>query len=281
MIANIIRQHQDLLKKEQAYSTFIENEYEIIIFKTIYFEDGDIFERIHRYILSSDEVLDFDSQITIPFEDGIKNIFNIIKDNSTHVETTLINLEEELEKLEYQLSSRKFSLNYMDTWFHSRDSLLIIEKSNNRLLRVCSLFLKQSNLIKNKDEKKLSNIIDTLGIFERNISTMTQRLEALHRYYTSIKDDKINHNIYILSIISAIFLPLNLIVGFFGMNTKNLFFENDANGTQIVTLLLGTSFLAIVFLPFIYNTIYKAIFKKFFGRLSFYERINPFKKDNN
>lgn len=272
------RQHLQLLNKEKSYSTFIEAGYELIVFKTIYFKDGDIFERTHKYVITSDVVFDFDSEIPIPTKEGIKNIINIIKDNSNHVELTLINLEEVLETLEYQLSARNFSFNYMDTWFHSRDSLLIIEKSNNRLLRVCGLFANQSNIIRKEDKRKLNNVTDTLGVFERNIATMAQRLEALHRYYTSIKDDKINHNLYILSIISAVFLPLNLIVGFFGMNTPGLYFLEHPEGTQQVVLLLISSFAGILILPFAYSFLRGIIFKRFFGRLSFYDRINPFKK---
>lgn len=40
---------------------------------------------------------------------------------------------------------------------------------------------------------------------------------------SAIKNEKMNQSLYFLSILSAIFLPLNLIVGFFGINTNDLF----------------------------------------------------------
>ena len=44
---------------------------------------------------------------------------------------------------------------------------------------------------------------------------------------------------FILTIISAIFLPLNLVVGFFGMNTSGLPFTEGNNGTLSVIVTLG------------------------------------------
>ena len=60
-------------------------------------------------------------------------------------------------------------------------------------------------------------------------------------------DEKMNKIMFILTIISAVFLPLTLVTGFFGMNTGGLPFVKDPNGTIKVTLLL------LVFeIPFVY-----------------------------
>ena len=45
-----------------------------------------------------------------------------------------------------------------------------------------------------------------------------------------------NKNIYYLTIISGIFLPLTLITGFFGMNTGGLPLTNNPNGTLYVII---------------------------------------------
>lgn len=54
--------------------------------------------------------------------------------------------------------------------------------------------------------------------------------------------------IYILTIISAVFLPLNLVVGFFGMNTSGLpFTDSETNGTlNVVYLMSSLSLLTFV-----------------------------------
>ncbi|MBT0825120.1 hypothetical protein KJQ78_07610, partial [Campylobacter lari] len=67
-------------------------------------------------------------------------------------------------------------------------------------------------------------------------------------YINTARSEKINKNIYFLSIISAIFLPLNLIVGFFGMNTKNLFLSENEYGTYYIL----TTILVIFFILFLW-----------------------------
>jgi magnesium transporter len=55
-----------------------------------------------------------------------------------------------------------------------------------------------------------------------------------------------NRSIYILTIISVIFLPLNLVVGFFGMNTGGLPFQH-AMGTMdaFISMILFAGLLTI------------------------------------
>jgi Mg2+ and Co2+ transporter CorA len=55
-----------------------------------------------------------------------------------------------------------------------------------------------------------------------------------------------NSTIYTLTIISAIFLPLNLLVGFFGMNTQGMFLSENINGTFIITTLLFIMFIVLI-----------------------------------
>ncbi|OYZ64605.1 MAG: hypothetical protein B7Y17_03670 [Sulfuricurvum sp. 24-42-5] len=56
-----------------------------------------------------------------------------------------------------------------------------------------------------------------------------------------------NRSIYILTIVSIVFLPLNLVVGFFGMNTGGLPFQDSTMGTTyaFISMILFTAILAI------------------------------------
>ena len=59
-----------------------------------------------------------------------------------------------------------------------------------------------------------------------------------------------NRNVYYLTIISGIFLPLTLVTGFFGMNTGGMPLSDDPHGTlKVVALSLVLELLFI--LPFI------------------------------
>jgi len=56
-----------------------------------------------------------------------------------------------------------------------------------------------------------------------------------------------NNVMFILTILSAIFMPLTLVTGFFGMNTGGLPFVDDSDGTLKVVVIT-----AIFEIPFIY-----------------------------
>jgi magnesium transporter len=74
----------------------------------------------------------------------------------------------------------------------------------------------------------------------RSATLQLSKLDYLYSFYNAKSNDKMNKMIYILTIISAIFLPLNLIVGFFGMNTTSLPFSSGNFGTHyVVTIMLS------------------------------------------
>ena len=83
-----------------------------------------------------------------------------------------------------------------------------------------------------------------------------------------------NKNIYMLSVISGIFLPLNLIVGFFGMNTNGLFLANNTNATMIVFYIIVSIFtFLLIGIPTL-NFINKIFVSKVFGRYSVYAKLS-------
>lgn len=83
-----------------------------------------------------------------------------------------------------------------------------------------------------------------------------------------------NKNIYLLTVLSGIFLPLNLIVGFFGMNTEGLLFKDDPNGTTYVLYALTGIFLAFVLGFNILNLIDRFFFRWWLGRSKLYNKMS-------
>lgn len=74
----------------------------------------------------------------------------------------------------------------------------------------------------------------------RSATLQLSKLDYLYNFYSARTNEKMNRLIYLLTIISAIFLPLNLVVGFFGMNTGGLpFAEGDFGTLKAVLLMLS------------------------------------------
>jgi magnesium transporter len=82
-----------------------------------------------------------------------------------------------------------------------------------------------------------------LEIIESQDRTMNHLMEVHHL----VTGHRTNEIIYLLTVMSAIMLPLNLIVGFFGMNFDNLWFSHASWGLTFVTfamILLAVGLLA-------------------------------------
>ena len=56
----------------------------------------------------------------------------------------------------------------------------------------------------------------------RSVGRQEARLAELHQHYLLTLQDKTNKRIRLLTIISAIFMPLTLIAGIYGMNFQNI-----------------------------------------------------------
>ena len=78
------------------------------------------------------------------------------------------------------------------------------------------------------------------------------KLNSLYDFYRAKVDEKMNRNVYYLTLLSGIFLPLTLITGFFGMNTGGLPWLDDPYGTWKA---VGIAFVLeiIFFLPFLFQ----------------------------
>lgn len=83
-------------------------------------------------------------------------------------------------------------------------------------------------------KKPLKRFIAETGAAKSVVAECGAGLDDIYSFIQSVKNDKINRNIYMLTMISALFLPLNFITGFFGMNTNGMFLNGFQNGTAVV-----------------------------------------------
>ena len=95
-------------------------------------------------------------------------------------------------------------------------------------------------------KKRLKNYAYEAGVFKGVMSEYAVRIEDIYQFIQGLKNDKISRNIYILTIISSLLLPLNFITSFFGMNTTGLFLSGSAHGTLIVTLVMCIIFVVML-----------------------------------
>ncbi|QOR01743.1 magnesium transporter CorA family protein [Campylobacter sp. 2014D-0216] len=192
------------------------------------FKDNQIFEYKNKTLN------DFSSAEFVAI---LKEIIRIEKEKNNSIGLSI-------EKREELILEDKKVKNFLTKYFTLKVKLAKSYKTVSSLLEACKICHTKQQFIK----KNLKAIILNLSNLERNIKDNITRLESIYTYINTIRSEKINQNIYFLSIMSAIFLPLNLIVGFFGMNTKNLFLSESENGTYYVLAMI----LAIFFILFLW-----------------------------
>ncbi|EAL5902652.1 hypothetical protein DSE64_03800 [Campylobacter lari] len=143
-----------------------------------------------------------------------------------------------IEKREELILENKKVKNFLTKYFILKVKLSKSYNMVSSVLEACKICHSKHHFIK----KSLKTIILNLAVLEKNIKENISRLEGIYTYVNTARNEKINKNIYFLSIMSAIFLPLNLIVGFFGMNTKNLFLSENEYGTYYILAVILTIF---------------------------------------
>jgi len=179
----------------------------------------------------------------------------------------------EIEKLEDALFLRSIPSYFMDMWFDLKKDLAKIENFYYLNSVTYKEFFTRSSGSFRELTDEFKDIDDVIHFQMSNHTTLKARLDSLHHYYASIKNDKLNKTLLALTLISGVFFPLNLIVGFFGMNTQGLFFNDSADGTQkVVFILIGIVALLIVGVP-ILKLIDKYFLRFLLGRYDFYQSI--------
>lgn len=83
----------------------------------------------------------------------------------------------------------------------------------------------------------IAPVVRRLQPIERDVIAAQAQLRLLREELDLQAGQQTNENVYLLSVITALFMPATLVTGFFGMNTSGLPFTTGLEGTMIATLL--------------------------------------------
>lgn len=204
---------------------------------------------------------------------GHTEFLNSLERHLQHSESIVKKYIEESDTLEDGLYTRKIPAIFLDVWFDLKKDLTrvdrILERAYEVLLEYSDIYAKSPDF----PHEIFANIIEHIKRYQRLASLNAAKLDTLYSYYNSLKNDKINTNIYALTILSGVFLPLNLVVGFFGMNTENLFFSGNPEGTiNVFTILIGMFLLLLILFPLV-RMLEHYILQRVLGRFSLYNKL--------
>ena len=268
--------HINLIKNPQVPSQVIEaDDYSILLLRLLDIGDENLDDASYAYIsFQGDFYYVQEGRILQKLIGGFEELLVTINDDLKYMEAILSSLYEEIESLENLLYEREEPRYFMDIWFRLKKHMKRMEKFLYRgKIYVEEFFRIQKKELINDFNNQIEEIRHKFIVENRNSKWSLEKLDSILHFYKSIKDEKLNRNIYLLALVSGVFLPLNLIVGFFGMNTNGLFLKNTENATEVVAIMLLCLFIVLLFgLPLL-KILDKYFLRLFLGRYDFYNNL--------
>ncbi|MBN2895520.1 MAG: magnesium transporter [Campylobacterales bacterium] len=192
--------------------------------------------------------------------DGEHNTFEMLSERfetmhrllDRDVDTLLVEFDafrSRVVELEATLYAPKEGGKFMHRWLALKHDLLRIEQLLLRAGETVERLILHYRNDATFPYSRYSDLHEHLVRIERSASLQLSKLDSLYHFHNARTTEKMNRMIYLLTILSAIIMPLNLIVGFFGMNTTALPFAQTPQGTLYASgLLLSTLVLSIALL---------------------------------
>ena len=226
---------EDIASNEHP-SDFIKHSNTLIL-RLPFLKNSDITIKSIAFIVDDDKIYEYDREkqnfiLIGTFTDFHKKLDLIIDNLLDSVKKLFL----KIDKLEESMYESKYS-DIMHNWLQYKKSFSLIRRLIFHASVAFDLFLLNYKSNENLDIYAYEDIKEHIERIKNLAISAEDKLDSLHDFYKMQVDEKMNKNVYYLTIISGIFLPLTLITGFFGMNSGGLPWTNNPNGTLYVTIL--------------------------------------------
>lgn len=269
--------YQDDILGEIRISSFVQEEsYQLLFLRQLIPADSSIAYDTHTFLFTAKNIFTYEesSRNFTPLKNGVKYLFKFINKIIETNSVIISSISAETNKLEDNLYSRNYPKHFMDLWFDLKKDISNIDRYYQRFHLIIQEFQKNTKPEYRFTNSQYQDLISAIQFNLALIKDELSKLDILHHYYVSIKNDKLNRNIYLLTLASGLFLPLNLIVGFFGINTQNLFFHDNPSGTfYVLYIIFGLIALIVLLFP-ILRILDKLILSYLLGRVGLYNKIS-------
>ncbi|MBM3652117.1 MAG: magnesium transporter CorA [Alphaproteobacteria bacterium] len=82
-----------------------------------------------------------------------------------------------------------------------------------------------------------ARLVQHAGALTQDVTSLQERARLLQDELNDLLSLETNDRLYVLTFTTMLLLPATFVTGYFGMNTKNLLFAEDENGTLYATIL--------------------------------------------
>ncbi len=232
--------HLEDLRNEEHPSIFDENEeYDMLIIRLPVISNELSAKSLGFILTNEGSYLYNKSEKKLETLDGrFEGPYKVIDRNADKILRAFSKYQDAIADMEELLYVDKIRDDFMNRWLLLKLEILRIERILQKTLDTLNDLIEYYEHI---PEFPINNYMDIHEHIERTVRSAAlqlSKLDYLYSFYNAKSNDKMNRMIYILTIISAVFLPLNLVVGFFGMNTSGLPFTTGSSGTSFALMIM-------------------------------------------
>ena len=248
------RFHIEDIKNPLHPSVFFKHEnYDLFILRLPFIDkSNNLIYQSNAFIITDENYYHYDKTDDEFKElDHIKGFYKMLDryvDNTMNLVSKYLG---EIEVMEDRIYEGKSIREFNKQWFKNKNDMVRINRVLYKALESVTSLI---HLYKQEDdylERNFEDIQEHLQRAHRNSELMLEKLDSIYNFNQTQTNEQMNRIVYILTLLSGIFLPLNLIVGFFGMNTTSLPFTQGDGGTYNVLMVLGISAIFATLITFL------------------------------
>jgi len=234
--------HLSDIKNPTHPSSFIEEEaYDILILTLPHYNDTCLTMESHAFVFDHASYYYFDKKKAefVNFE-TMQHVYEFLNEKTNETMALVASLHEGIDLMEEKLYDNAGFSNFMHYWLANKKDLSRIHRVLNLGVEVLNTFI--TTYLKEEDFLAIhfQDIHEHIGRTNRSALLATDKLNNLYNFYTTRSNEKMNRTIYLLTMLSGIFLPLHFVAGYFGMNSQGLPFSEIPYGTGLVTLIMAS-----------------------------------------
>ena len=102
--------------------------------------------------------------------------------------------------------------------------------------------------VREEDQQELRQAAEEFAAAVADSAALTERVKLLQEELTALLGEQTNRTLFVLTLVTVLALPINLVAGLFGMNVGGVPLATSPHGFMLVILLLSvsTALLALV-----------------------------------
>jgi len=221
----------DIENKDHPSDFEIGEDYAVLILRLPYIDKENVQTVSYAFLIKEDRIYEYNRK-TKDFDllGTFGYLYEFLDVRVDKILAKISKLHIAIAKMEDNLYENNLPVDFTKNWLKYKKELVLIERLMGHSLIAFERFMKY---YKNRfDELAFKDLAEHMERAFRFSKNAIEKLDYLNEFFKAKQDEKMNNIMFILTILSAVFLPLTLITGFFGMNTGGLPFTNDPQGTM-------------------------------------------------